>query len=157
QLEQDASMRKKVKSAMTYPTVILTVTVVAFFGIMLFVIPKIGKIMADLSDGKAQLPVYTRAMLSLSAFLQHNAIPIIFVLGLTVFFTRRYIKTPRGKYRFHALMLRMPVVKIIITKVAIARFARTFASLMSAGVTVLDALEVTGGAIGNKVIEAELQ
>jgi len=69
----------------------------------------------------------------------------------------RYIKTDAGKYKFHALLLRLPVVKVIILKIAIARFSRTFASLMSAGVSVLDSLEVTGAAIGNKVIEGELK
>lgn len=157
QEEQEASMKKKIKSAMTYPTVILSVTVIAFFGIMIFVIPKIGKIMEDLSDGKGELPIYTRAMLGLSAFLQHNAVIIIIVSVVSVYFFRRYIKTPKGKYKFHALLLRTPVIKTIIIKVAIARFSRTFASLMSAGVSVLDALEVTGGAIGNKVIEEELK
>jgi len=76
---------------------------------------------------------------------------------IAIFLLRRYIRTPKGKYRFHALLLRIPVIKTLVMKIAIARFARTFASLMSAGVAVLDALEVTGGAIGNKVIEAELQ
>jgi type II secretory pathway component PulF len=77
-------------------------------------------------------------------------------LGLVLYLLRRYISTPKGKYRFHALLLRIPILKGIIIKIAIARFARTFASLMSAGVTVLNALQVTGGAIGNKVIEKEL-
>jgi type IV pilus assembly protein PilC len=72
------------------------------------------------------------------------------------YFLLRYIRTDKGKYRFHALLLKIPIVKVVITKVAIARFARTFSALTSAGVTVLEALEVTGGAIGNKVIQAEL-
>lgn len=157
QIEQDASIRKKVKSAMMYPTVIFSITIVAFFGIMIFVIPKIGKIMKDLGGPNAELPIYTRAMLSISDFMRANAIILLIVTGLTVFFLRRYTRTPKGKYQLHALLLRIPVVKTIVVKVAIARFARTFASLMSAGVNVLDALEVTGGAIGNKVIEAELK
>ena len=157
QVEQDSSMRKKVKSAMMYPVVILAITVVAFFGIMIFVIPKIGKILTDLGGEDAKLPIYTRAMLGLSSFMQHNAIIIGIVLFVATFFVRRYIRTPAGKYNLHALLLRLPIVKEIIMKVAIARFARTFASLMSSGVAVLDALEVTGGAIGNKVIEAELK
>ena len=69
----------------------------------------------------------------------------------------KYIRTDQGKYRFHSWLLKIPVVKIIVLKVAISRFSRTFASLMAAGVTVLDALEITGSAIGNKVIEAELK
>lgn len=156
QVEQDASIRKKVKGAMTYPMVILSITVIAFFGIMIFVIPKIGKILTDLGGEDAQLPIYTQAMLGISSFMQQNAIPIIVVTAILVFFIRRYIRTPKGKYKFHSLLLRTPVVKVVITKVAIARFARTFASLMSAGVGVLDSLEVTGAAIGNKVIEEEL-
>ncbi|MCA9333013.1 type II secretion system F family protein [Candidatus Saccharibacteria bacterium] len=157
QVEQDASMRKKVKSAMMYPTVIFSITIIAFFGIMMFVIPKIGKIIKDLGGPDAELPVYTQAMLGLSDFMQNNAIIIFVLLFGGAFLIRRYIKTPKGKYKFHALLLRIPIVKTIVIKIAIARFARTFASLMSAGVGVLDALEVTGGAIGNKVIEDELK
>jgi type II secretory pathway component PulF len=74
-----------------------------------------------------------------------------------MFYFRRYIKTPQGKFWFHGLLLRIPIFKTIILKIAIARFSRTFASLMSSGVSVLDALAVTGGAIGNKVIEKELK
>lgn len=157
QVEQDASMRKKIKSAMTYPVVILGITVIAFFGIMMFVIPKIGAILKDLGGEDAQLPIYTQVMLGISGFMQQNAIIIFPVLIAAAYLVRRYIRTPKGKYKFHALLLRMPIISPIVTKIAIARFARTFASLMSAGVGVLDALEVTGGAIGNKVIEAELK
>lgn len=156
QVEQDSSMRKKIKSAMMYPTVILTITVVAFFFIMIFIIPKIGKILTSLGGPGAQLPVYTRALLSISGFMQHYAIFILGAAAVIVFFTRRYIKTPKGRFKFHTLLLRIPIVNTILIKIAVARFARTFASLMSSGVGVLDALEVTGGAIGNKVIEAEL-
>ena len=156
QVEQNASIKKRVKGAMTYPIVILTVTVIAFFGIMFFLMPKIAKILTDLGGPKAKLPVYTQALLNISHFSRQYAYIIIpGIIGLT-WITKRYISTPKGKYQFHALMLRTPVVKTIVTKVAIARFSRTFASLMSAGVGVLDALAVTGGAIGNKVIEKEL-
>lgn len=157
QVEQDASMRKKIKSAMTYPVVILGITVIAFFGIMIFVIPKIGKILKDLGGEDAELPVYTQAMLTVSDFMRSNAVIIFIVIAIAVFFLRRYIRTPVGKYKFHAILLRTPLIKTIISKIAVARFARTFAALMSAGVGVLDALDITGGAIGNKVIEAELK
>ncbi|HEX7368553.1 MAG TPA: type II secretion system F family protein [Candidatus Saccharimonadales bacterium] len=177
QVEQDASMRKKIKGAMMYPIVILTVTVIAFFGIMLFIVPKIASIMTSLGGPTAKLPAYTRVLLGASNFCVHSsiiklipgigAIPlinklpnlfiIVIILGIGVFFLRRYIKTPKGKYWFHAQLLRTPIIKTIILKIAIARFSRTFASLMSSGVSVLDALSVTGGAIGNRVIQRELQ
>lgn len=157
QVEKDASIRKKIKSASAYPIAILGITVVAFFGIMIFVIPKLGAIIKDLGGPDAELPIYTQMLLSGSEFMQKNAIFILVVIGVVAFLIRRYIKTPKGKYKFHALLLKTPILKTVITKIAIARFSRTFASLMSAGVSVLDALEVTGGAIGNKVIEAELK
>lgn len=177
QVEKDATMKKKIKSAMAYPTVIFSITIFAFFGIMLFVIPKLGAIIKDLGGPDAQLPIYTQIMLGFSDFLIKptltgsipviNSLPIIgklpnlvFILIVLFFAFRQFIKyigTPKGKYKFHAFLLKVPVLKMIIVKIAIARFSRTFASLMSAGVSVLDALEVTGGAIGNKVIEEELK
>jgi type IV pilus assembly protein PilC len=157
QVELDASIRKKVKSAMTYPVVIFSVTILAFFGIMIFVMPKLGAIIKDLGGEDAQLPVYTQVMLGLSDFMQQNAVFMIVGLVIAAWLLRRYIRTPSGKRRWHSLLLRIPVIKNIITKIAIARFARTFASLMGSGVAVLEALAVTGGSIGNKVIEEELQ
>lgn len=156
QVEQNASIKKRVKGAMTYPMVILTITVIAFFGIMFFLMPKISKILTDLGGPNAKLPIYTQVLLDISHFSRQYAYIIIPATVAVVWLVRRYVKTPKGKYQFHKLMLRTPVVRTIITKVAIARFSRTFASLMSAGVGVLDALAVTGGAIGNKVIEKEL-
>jgi len=172
QVEQDASIRKKIKSAMMYPIVILTITVLAFFGVMLFIVPKLGGILLSLGGPNAKLPVYTQVLLNISNFsvqptiMKHIPIPIIdkipnlililVVVVVAMTYLLRYIKTPSGKYKFHALLLRLPVVKTVILKIAIARFSRTFASLMSSGVSVLDALEVTGAALGNKVIEAEL-
>lgn len=173
QVELDATIRKKIKGAMMYPMVILSVTVIAFFGIMLFIVPKLGGILTSLGGAHAHLPIYTQVLLKLSNFcakptiLGHLPIPIInklpnlillLILGAIVsVYVLRYIRTPAGKFKFHGLLLRLPIIKTIIQKVAIARFSRTFASLMGAGVSVLDALEVTGAALGNKVIEAELK
>jgi type IV pilus assembly protein PilC len=157
QVEKEASMHKKIKSAMAYPMVIMAVTVVAFFGIMLFVLPKISKIFSNLGGPNAHLPVYSQIMLNTSTFMQKN---IIFILIVTIggsYAFRRYIKTEKGKYKWHGLLLRLPIFGKIIGKIAVARFARTFASLMTAGVSVLDALEVTGKAVGNKVIQKELE
>lgn len=157
QVELDASIRKKIKSAMMYPMVLMIVTVVAFFGIMLVILPKIGKILKDLGGENAELPVYTQFLLDVSKFMTDNFIILAIVMTGVIFGVRHYIRTPTGKYKFHLLLLNAPIVKNIAMKMAVARFSRTFASLMSAGVSVLDALEVTGGAIGNKVIEQELK
>lgn len=156
QVEKDSKMRGKIRSAMAYPIVILTITIVAFFGIMLFIMPKISKIITDLGGPDAQLPVYSRLMISASSFMQHN---IIYILVVTVAVTwgfRRYIKTEKGRYRWHGFLLRTPIFGKIIAKIAVARFSRTFASLMGSGVSVLDSLEITGKAVGNHVIQKEL-
>ena len=156
QVEQNASIKRKIKGAMMYPMVLLGVTVSAFFGIMFFLMPKISKIFKDLGGPDAKLPFYTQALIDASNFCRENVILIAILTVGIIWGTKWYIGTPKGNYNFHALALRIPVVKDIVTKVAIARFSRTFSSLMSAGVGVLDSLAVTGGAVGNKVIEKEL-
>jgi type IV pilus assembly protein PilC len=156
QVEKDATIRKKIHSAMAYPMVILTITVIAFFGIMLFILPKIGKIIKDLGGPNAQLPVYSRAMLDISDFMRHNIIFILIIMFGSIWSFRHYIRTEKGKYQWHGLLLRLPIIGNIIAKIAIARFSRTFSSLMGSGVSVLDALEITGKAVGNKVIQKEL-
>lgn len=149
QQEKSATIKKKVKGAMTYPTILIVITIVAFFGLMLFVIPQIGKILKDLGGEDAELPLLTEIMLGISGFMiQFWWLLIIIIVG-SVLGIQRYLRTPQGKRLFHMTLLRIPVIKTIIIKIAIARFSRTFASLMSAGVSVVEALAVTSGAIGN--------
>ncbi|MDB5177947.1 MAG: Type secretion system protein, partial [Candidatus Saccharibacteria bacterium] len=154
--EKNATIRKKIKSAMAYPTVLVVIMIVAFFGLMLFVIPQIGKILTDLGGPDAQLPLLTQFMLGLSSVLIHFWFIIIPAIGGTIFLLLRYIKTPAGKSQFHHIILKIPAINTIIRKVAVARFARTFSALMGAGVAVLEALNVTGHAIGNVVYEEAL-
>ncbi|MBI4033636.1 type II secretion system F family protein [Candidatus Saccharibacteria bacterium] len=157
QVEKDATIRHKIKGAMAYPAVILSITIMAFFGIMLFIMPKIASIITDLGGADAQLPVYTRAMLSASNFIKGNIIFILVGSAIALYLFRRYIRTDKGKYWWHSVLLRAPIIGKVITKVVVARFARTFSSLMGAGVSVLDSLEVTGKAVGNRVIQKELE
>jgi type IV pilus assembly protein PilC len=156
QQEKNATIRKKVKGAMTYPMVLMVITVVAFFGLMLFVIPQIGKILTDLGGPDAQLPVLTQIMLGISAFiLQWWYILIPAVVG-GVYLLLRYIKTPAGRKQFHRLMLRTPALNGIIRKVVVARFARTFSALSGAGVSIIETMTVTAHALGNVVYEQSL-
>lgn len=157
QQEKSATIKKKVKGAMTYPTILLVITIGAFFGLMLFVIPQIGKILVDLGGADAELPILTQIMLGISSFMiNYWYIVVIGLIGL-FFGTTRFLRTQTGRRTFHTLLLRTPVVKNIIIKVAIARFSRTFASLMGAGVSVVEALTVTSGAIGNVLYEDALK
>lgn len=156
QQEKNATIRKKVKSAMTYPMVLIVITIGAFFGLMLFVIPRIGAILLDLGGADAKLPAVTLAMLAISSFITSFWYIVFPVLGGGVFMALRYIKTPVGRTTFHKLVLKLPGIKTIVMKVAIARFARTFSALMGAGVAVIESLRVTARAVGNDVYEKAL-
>lgn len=157
QQEKNATMRKKIKSAMTYPMVLVFITIGAFFGLMLFVIPQIGNILTDLGGEDAELPVLTKAMLGISSFIMGSWFIVFPALGGLVYGVIRYIKTPKGKAVFHRLILKIPNVREIIIKVAVARFTRTFSALMGAGVAVLESIDVTSRAIGNTVFEEALK
>lgn len=156
QQEKNATIRKKVKSAMTYPMVLIVITVIAFFGLMLFVIPQIGKILTDLGGPDAELPMITQIMLGISGFFTNFWYIVFPALIGGIFLLLRYLKTPRGKSQLHHLVLKLPGIKNIVTKVVIARFSRTFSALMGAGVAVLEALDVTAHAVGNVVYEQTL-
>jgi type IV pilus assembly protein PilC len=154
QQEKDAAIKGKFKSAMTYPAVLIGITVLVFIALMTFVVPKIGTIIADLSEG--ELPALTKAMLGISDIMINFWYIHISVIVFGGIFIAKYIKTPKGRANKDKLLLKIPGFNTLITKMAVARFSRIFASLMSAGVSVIDAIEITAKAIGNTVFEKEL-
>ncbi len=156
QQEKSMTLRKKLKSAMTYPAVLVVITVIAFFGLMFFVIPQIGNILEDLGGPDTQLPGITLVMLGISNFITTFWYLVIGVFVGGIYMLLQYLKTPRGKRQLHLLLLKLPAVKTIVKKVAVARFARTFSALMGAGVAVLEALHVTARAVGNVIYEKAL-
>lgn len=156
QQEKNATMRKKIKGAMTYPMVLVVITVVAFFGLMLFVIPQIGDILTDLGGPDAELPLLTQIMLGISAFIIAWWFIILPVMVGGIIMLIRYIKTPNGRKKFHKFSLKVPAVNSIIRKVVVARFARTFSALNGAGVSIIETMTVTAHALGNSVYEESL-
>lgn len=155
QQEKDAKIRAKFKSAMTYPTILLSITGLVFIGLMTIVMPKIGAIVKDLSNG-APLPTLTVVMLTISDIMVKYWFILVGVLLVAGVAGGRYIRTPSGRRAKDKVLMKIPVLKQVIVKVAVARFSRIFASLMGAGVSVLDAIQVTSKAIGNSVLEDEL-
>lgn len=156
QQEKDSKIRGKFKSAMTYPLILLSITTLVFLALMVFVMPRIGKIIQDLAGPEAELPTLTKIMLSISDFMVSKWYILLGVAVIGSYFLTRYLRTPAGRRKRDRLLLKTPVLKNIVKKVAIARFSRIFASLMGAGVTVIDSIDVTAKAIGNAVIEEEL-
>ena len=156
QQEKSSAIRKKIKSAMTYPMILIVITVAAFFGLMIFVIPQLGGILKELGGEDAELPLLTQIMLFISDFIiswWFVIIPAIIGMGMGVL---RYIKTPTGRKIYHRLLLHVPALSPIIRKVVIARFARTFSSLSGAGVTIIESMTVTAHALGNVIYEQSL-
>lgn len=156
QEEKSSSMRKKIKSAMTYPSVLLGITVIAFFGLMLFVIPQIGGVLTDIGGPDAKLPGITLFMLGVSKFIISYWFIVIPALAIAVIGFLLFIKKPLGKSLFDSFVLKIPIIKTLVMKVAVAHFARTFSALIEAGVAVLEALTVTSHAVGNTVYEKAL-
>ena len=153
QQEKASSMKKKIRGAMAYPMVLLVIVIGAFFGLMIFIIPQIGKIIKNLAGPGGHLPALTQVMLGISDFIIGNWYFVFGGLGLLIFGFLKFIKTKKGRHIFHQVLLKIPVVKDVITKTAVARFARTFSALLGAGVSIVEALDVTGKAIGNVVYE----
>ena len=156
QQEKSTTIRKKIKSAMTYPVVLVVISVLAFFGLMIFVIPKIGQIIIDLGGPDAELPLITKIMLGISNFIISFWYILFPVIGACCVGIKKYLATPQGKAKFHIAILKLPAVSTIIKKVAVARFARTFSALMGSGAAVLESLEVTSHSVGNVVYEEAL-
>lgn len=157
QQEKNASIKKKVKSAMTYPVILLVITIGAFFALMLFIVPQLGQILYELGGPDAKLPTITIVLLGISDFMKAYWYLIIGGgVGAAILF-RRYIKTPAGRSQFHHAILKVPIVGTIVAKLAVARFSRTFAALIGAGVSILEALRVTGEAIGNEAFKQVLE
>ena len=156
QMEKDAEIRGKLKSAMTYPAVVMTITVIAFIYLMTSVVPKINDIIFQLGGEDYEPAIYTKAMLLISDILINYGVVTAIILGVGGTLSWRYFHSEKGRPYFDAALLKIPVLGPVLTKVAIARFARTFSSLSSAGVSVLESLRVTGRASGNKVIERHI-
>lgn len=154
QVENDSEMKGKVKSAMIYPMVITFIMIGAFIFIMTAIIPKLAAIFEEF---EGELPIQTKIMLGISDFMVNNGVLLAVLTIIVVIVFVRFIRTPKGKYIFDTVLLKVPIFGTIILKVNLARFARTFSSLNNAGVSVLNSLSVTSGALSNTVIQEKIK
>jgi type IV pilus assembly protein PilC len=151
-IEKAMKLRRQVRGAMVYPSIVLVV----FFGVLsillLFVIPGFENMFKDFGSKEA-LPALTRAVMVVSRTFVGNILWIF--LGVTglIFGLGYFYRTPRGKKIIHKTLLRMPVMGEVLRKIAVARFTRTLGTLLSSGVPILDALEIVAKTAGNVVVE----
>ena len=155
QLEGDQELRRKVKSAMTYPSVVLVLAVLAASFMLIFIVPVFAKMFEDLGG---TLPLPTRVAMGLSDVLTSVFGILIYgaLIGGVIGFLR-WIKTENGRKVWGRASLKIPLkVGDVIRKVALARFARTLGTLSAAGVPILQAIEITAASSGNWVMENAL-
>jgi type IV pilus assembly protein PilC len=149
-LEKIDALKRKVKTAMMYPSVVLSVAVLATVFLLVFIIPTFAKMFKDFGG---QLPLPTRIVMGVSDFIRSKWWLIVGVLAAVVFFAKRLRSSEKGRYKTDAMLLRVPAIGDILMKAAVARFTRTLGTLISSGVPILDGLNITAKTAGNMVIQ----
>jgi len=150
-IEKAQKLKRKVKGAMIYPAVVISVAILVIVIIMVFVVPTFAKMFTQLGG---VLPAPTRIIIGVSHFLGGTGgLVILASLISSAVFILQIRRTQKGRYITDRIMLRMPVIGILLKKVAVAKFTRTLGTLVSSGVPILDGLNITAKTAGNRVIE----
>jgi len=153
-LEATARLRKKVKSAMTYPVIVICIA----FAITTFLIVKVVPIFGEIfKDFGAKLPAPTQFLIDVSDFIRSQWYFLILGIGGSIFALRAFMRSKRGKQFTDRWKLKLPVFGPLLTKIAMSRFSRTFAQLIRSGVPILEVLDIVGGSAGNHVIEESIR
>ena len=148
-MEKNDALVRKVKGAMVYPVVIMSVAAIAITVLLIFVIPTFSKMFASVN---MELPLPTRIVIGMSGFLT-SYWWLMLALGFGLWFMfKRYYATAAGQKTVDGLMLKAPVLGDVVRKSAVSRFTRTLGTLISSGVSILDGLEITAKTAGNRVI-----
>jgi type IV pilus assembly protein PilC len=149
-LEKDQELRRKVKSAMTYPVIVMIVAVSIVIGLVTFILPKFMDLFKDL--GVTEFPLPTTILMGFSNFLTQKW--YFAVLGLVIFIVafRAFVKTDVGRRSYDRFKLKAPVFGKLNHKIALARFARTLGTLLASGVPILSAMETVAGTVSNEII-----
>ncbi len=153
QQEKDAATTSKIKSALTYPIIVLFV-IMGVMAFMLFtVVPQVEKLYKDL---KKQLPMITQVMVDSANFLVHYWWLVIMVVGIASYFVVQYLKTDAGIKFKDTFKLNVPIFGQMFRKLYMARLTRTGQTLLSTGVSMLDMLKITGASLNNTVLEKSI-
>jgi type IV pilus assembly protein PilC len=154
QIEKDTKLKRRVKGALVYPTVVLSFASIVLVFMLLFVVPVFQDVFNQLNGS---LPKPTQIVISLSHALRNFWFVIFPAIGLLIWSFRRAIRSEQGRPRWDQFKLRIPMkIGDVVQKVALARLSRTLATLVAAGVDIITALEIAGGTAGNWVIEQAL-
>jgi type IV pilus assembly protein PilC len=154
QIEKETRLKRRVKGAMIYPTMVLIFATLVLIGMLLFLVPIFVDIFKSLGG---ELPILTQYVVNASNFLRHQWMFFFPAVGVAFFGLRRLKRTEQGRRVWDRIKLRVPMkIGSIVLKVTMARFSRTLATLVAAGVDIIKALEITGQTAGNWVVEEAL-
>ena len=153
-LEATARLRKKVKSAMTYPVIVVCIAFAITTFLIVRVVPIFGEIFADFG---AKLPAPTQFLIDLSNFVRGEWYFLIAGIAGAFFGIRAFLHSTRGKQLWDRWKLKLPVFGPLVHKICMSRFARTFAQLIRSGVPILEVLDIVGGTSGNHVVETSIK
>ncbi|KMQ49718.1 Type IV fimbrial assembly protein PilC [Chitinispirillum alkaliphilum] len=148
--EKAEALRRKIKGAMTYPVIVAFVAVVATAAMLYFVVPTFAQMFIDMGGG---LPAPTQIVMNISNFLQKYIIHMLIAITVILIGLMQYYKTDNGKLVIDKIKLKLPVLGDLERKSAVGRFTQTLSTLLTSGVTILDALSITAKTAGNKVVE----
>ena len=148
--EKQLALQGKIKSALTYPAVVLVFALGITYFLLTTIVPQFAGILTQLN---APLPFITRMLMAVSDFLRSSGLFIFLIIGVVFFAYRWYYRTPKGRYVVDDIKLRIPVFGNLIQKSAISSFARTFGLLISSGVNIIESLEITRGTANNAIVE----
>jgi type IV pilus assembly protein PilC len=152
--EKEHKLKSKIKSAMMYPMVI---TIFALL-IVVFLVTKVVPMFVEMFAGfNAKLPLPTRILLAISNGFKSYWYIIFGVIILIIYFIRKYISSGEGRYKFHRLILHMPIFGKINKKIVTSRFARTLSTLLSSGIPVIQAMDIVQKTVTNAVVEAGIE
>jgi len=149
-IEKAAKLKGQVKSAMVYPVTIISVAALVIIFMMVFVLPTFANMFKNMG---AELPLPTKIVIFMSDFTRRYIIFILVAIGAAIYAIKRYYGTDNGSMVIDTFMLKVPVVGMLIRKIAVARFTRTLGTLISSGVPILEGLLITARASGNRVVE----
>jgi type IV pilus assembly protein PilC len=152
-LEKSMKLKRKVKGAMTYPAVVLGMSVAIITLLLVKVVPVFQSIFAGMGR---ELPFVTQTLINLSSFVTENSLYILGAIVIMIVALVRFYRTDNGRYLFDRMILKPPVIGSLMRRVAIAKFTRTLSTLISSGVPILDGLEIVSRTSGNKIVEKAL-
>ncbi|MBX3120091.1 MAG: type II secretion system F family protein [Fimbriimonadaceae bacterium] len=148
-LEYENEIRGKIKAAMMYPVLVLCFSVVMLFALFSFVLPKFKEIFTGMD---VELPPVTAGLFAIGDFMNQFWYVIVMAAVGTFFGLKAWGKTPKGRYQLDTIKLRIPIVGELTLKMSVARFSRTFGTLINSGVPIMRSLEIVGETLGNVVL-----